>query len=307
LAATLNVLFDNEGLDLGAIDVALLFTTLFERTLAAVNRLAIAEQVITGQPWSRPLAKEALDPSIAYFETADDGELIPLGFMDLHGRPYNPAVQVDDPDLRNKVAHAIGRRLASDASTRPHPLVTARELERRADTYRLSGDYTAAVITLQTAAESFLRGVHRLALVDAGQTGAELDAADSAPYRTVLKTELPALLGGAWSGVRNPVTAYSSALYEVRNRITHAARTPQWQQMQPAFDAYRALVAFIEKQVRKQPRRLPRTLTALWEPWAGGRLTLSKSAEANAQELLREPAPYWLPADEADREAHPHP
>lgn len=101
--------------------------------------------------------------------------------------------------------------------------------------------------------------------------------------------------------LRQSRTTYYSDLYEIRNRITHAGRTPKWQQMQPAFEAYGALVAFIEKQVRNRSRRLPRTLAALWEPWAGGHLALPKSAEIRVQQLLREPVLYWLPADEAGR------
>lgn len=300
-AETLNVLFADEGIRPGDVDEALVATTLFERSLAAVNQLGAAERLLIGHPWSRFLTKEALDPKIQYFEAGEDGELVPRGSMILHERPYNPVVRVDDPDLGRKVADAIGRRLASDASARPHPLVTGRELERQAGAYRLSGDYTAAVIALQTAAESFLRGVHQLALVDAGRTGAEVDAGSSLPFVTVLKKELPPLLGGDWSSLGSPVTTYLSDLYEIRNRITHAGRTPKWQQMQPAFDAYEALVAFIEKQVRNRSRRLSRTLAALWEPWAGGHLALPRSAETRVQELLREPALYWLPADEAGR------
>jgi len=300
-AETLNTLFADESTEISTVDYAWLVTTLFERSLAAVNQLGAAERLLIGHPWSSLLSKESLDPAVQYFEAAADGTFVPQGSMVLHRRPYNPVVRVDDPQLARKVAEAVARRLASDAAPRPHPLVIGRELERRAQNYRLSGDYTAAVITLQTAVESLLRGIYQLALVDAGRTGAQVDAGNLLPFMTVLRTELPPLLGGAWTTEKSPVTRYLADLYDVRNRITHAGRSPQWQQVGSAFDAYRALVAFIEKQVQSRSSRLPRTLAALWEPWAGGSLRLSRGVETRVQGIVAERKLYWLPADEAGR------
>ena len=300
LAETFNVPFDDEGVSLDQLEPEQFLTIVFERALTAVNRLLAAEKLLTAHPWSRPVAKEALDADVQLFEVRDD-RLTPLVRMDLHHRPHNPEVISKDPDLRVKVSEAIGQRLRSDAAVRPHPLVLSRELEQRAHTYRLYGDYPGAIITLQTSAETYLRGVHRLALIDAGATGAQVDEAGEVPFETVVTSELPRLLGGAWSGARSPITAYRSDLAQVRHRITHAGIAPGWHQVDPAFTAHRDVVAFVEKRVRERFRVLPRTLTAAWEPWAGGTLTLSKAAEHVVRQLLDEPQPYWLPVDEAGR------
>lgn len=299
---TSNTIYTDECIDPISADPALVLSTLFERILSATNRLIAAESLLTHNPWSQRIEKEALDAQVSFFHVG--GEEIPgqAGTMVLHRRLINPVVQVEDAELlASKVADAVGRRLASDAARRPHPLATARELVWRACAYRLSGDYVAAVIVLQTAAEAFLRGIYRTALVDRGSSGADIDAAGRNPFQSVVATELPGLLGGSWSGSHSPVTTYWRDLYEVRNQITHAGRTPHWRQIPPAFDAFDGLVAFVEKLVAGKPRVFSRTLAAIWEPWAGGDLQLSRSAATCVERVVGESEPYWLPEDEAGR------
>ncbi len=298
LAETLPVLFDNED---ASIAKDQLLSLGFERCLDAVNRVIAAEQVITNNPVQRPLAKESLDEVVAVLAYNSQRVLTRTAILRLHFRPINPVFQDKRGDVRAKIQDAVSRGLESDAAAYPHPLVLARTLSAQANSLRLSGDHRDSVVVLQTAAETYLRGLHRILLVDEGLTDAEIVAAADAPFETLLTTHLPNLVGGNWSGPRSPAVRYRKTLYEVRNRITHAGRSPHWQEIRPAFEAYTALITFTEDRVRVGWRTRTRTLTAVTEEWAGGTLAVPPAARATVNALRLEARPYWLPSDTAGR------
>jgi hypothetical protein len=294
-ASTLNISFSNESVPPSYED---LVTMMFDRCLAAINRVIRAE-LLLGLRDGWVLAKESLDREIAYVASDKQSNLL---WLTLHDRKNNPVPVIPDPKrYLVQVRDTIGVRLASDAAAQPHPLVLSRELERLALSQLRTGFQTPSIITLQTAAETYLRGVHRLLLVDAGGKEADVNTAVDIPFMSVIKTALPPLLGGDWVSTHSKPRRYQDTLYDVRNGITHAGKEPTWQQVEPAFTAHRNLVAFVEHQVVRAWKRNPRTLLALTEPWAGGSATPPKAAAAALEALRQEPQPYWLPADLAGR------
>ncbi len=173
-------------------------------------------------------------------------------------------------------------------------------LSRRAIAQRLAGDPRDAVLSLQSAAETFLRGLLRLLLVDRGESAAVIASAARQTLESLLKTALPPLVGGDWVGPRAAVTVYRRDLYDLRNRMIHSGMEPHWRDVPPAFDAYDGLIRFIERQLLTRWKRFPRTLAGLWEPWAGGTLGLPPAARPVVQKLVAQQPPYWLPTPPAD-------
>jgi hypothetical protein len=302
LATTLNILFNDEPSDSGG-DPATFLTVVFERCMAAINRLSQASRLVTSEVESRPLAKEALDSQIAWFVVdPESAELREPRMMRLHHRRRN-AVLDDYPldETRSKIASAAGKALEADARVQTHPLLLPRALAKDALGERLRGEATSSVVTLQTAAEGLLRGLHRLLLVDAGRTAAQVVEDDGCPFETLLWSRLPPLLGGRWSGVGAAPEDYARLLYGLRNRIVHAGRDPRWDEIGPAFDSYLKLLTFLDIRVTHGWRAHPRTLKAWCDPWAGGTLALPKAAMKTNESLETESAPYWLPHDLAGR------
>lgn len=148
--------------------------------------------------------------------------------------------------------------LASVPAGMPHPLVLARELRRRPITQRLAGDARDAVLSLQSAAETFLRGLLRLLLVDRGESAAVIDSAARQAFESLLKTALPPLVGGDWVSPRAAETVYRRDLYDLRNRMTTLAWNRTGGGVPPAFDAYDELIRFIERQLLTRWTRPPR-------------------------------------------------
>lgn len=301
MAATVNVLFEDEpattATEGGFVTVA------FERCLTAVNLLTQTSRLVATEIESHPVTKDSLDPEISWFEIdPTTGAWNDRRVLQLHTRQYNPVFTGHDAQaMHREIAGALGFRLASEASAGTHPLVLARSLALQAQGERRRGDATSAVVTLQIAAEGVLRGLHRLLLVDAGKSGDEVAVADAIPFETVIRSSLPALLGGRWTGTSAAPERYMDALYSLRNRIVHAGREPNWQQIEPAFAAYDELTSFLDDRVRSSWRSHPRALTAWCESWAGGRSKLPSAAREIAASLRVEPQPYWLPHDIAGR------
>jgi hypothetical protein len=295
-----NVLFEDEPrevADEGFPSIA------FERAVAAVNVLSESSRLVSGTTISWPLTKDSLDPTVTYIEVdLGTGEFATRRQLRLHHRHYNPVLTGYDPaEEHHRIASAVGARLASHAAAQPHPLLEGRALALQAHTLRDRGDAASALVVLQAATETTLRGIHRLLLVDAGGSAEAVAAEASCSFRSLVRTELPNLLKGRWWGPGAVPETYWHDLYGVRNQIVHAGRAPHWRQVNPAFDAQTALVDFLDVRITENWRSHPRTLVAWAEPWAGGTLNLKRAATAVASELRAEPTPYWLPADMAGR------
>ncbi len=141
-----------------------------------------------------------------------------------------------------------------------------------------------------------LSSVHHLLLLDASYVeGAETAASTDPPFRTLLKRDLPALLGGDWSSERSPVTQFLEHLYKPRNALVHAGREPHWRDIEPAFQAYDALLGFLSARIREGWRSHARTLAAWEDPWAGGDDDVPAAAVEIIDALRMQEPPYWLP------------
>jgi hypothetical protein len=301
-AQTLNLLYEDEPFELtlrpgGAASVG------FERCLRAINIVCDASRLILGEQNSRPLTKESLDSWIAWVEVdGATGEISEQHHMGLHTRVINPVCVVDDPEeTLQRLSVAVSRRLESDACADPHPLLMPRLLAQNAWVQLWHGDYPGAVITLQTATETLLTGLYKLLLVDEGLDSRTIDRRTQAPFRNVLRTQLPVRLRGRWTGTGAVPEVYWAHVYVLRNDLAHAGRQPPWWTLNAAYAAYENLVEFIDARVLADWRNHPRTLVAWCEDWAGGNMELPSAAKTVAEGLHTERSPYWLPRDAADR------
>lgn len=300
MAGTGNVHFTDD--DRGLVRQGATLTVAFERSLKAVNMLAETTRMIARNTHARRLVKDSLDPSITWFQVdLETGELADAQQMRLHAREYNPVFAGYDPEeMHRRTADALGRRLQADASQVSHPFLVPRGLAVQAVGQLLRGEVTEAIVLLQTAIEGVFRGLHRMLMVDAGRTAKEIDG-DDTPFRTLLATRLPALLGGSWTAPDSPVTRYAQHVYAIRNGIVHASREPDWSHMKPALDSYAELIDFLDARVAAKWRRHPRTLASWCDSWAGGTAPTPRAARAVVDRLREEPLPYWLPDDLAHR------
>lgn len=301
-AQTLSLLFEDEPLDLtpvpgGGASIG------FERCLRAINIVCDASRTVLGDTNSKPLTKESLDSWIAWVETdVATGEMSEEHHMGLHTRVINPVCMVDDPEeTHQRLSVAVSRRLESDACAEPHPLLMPRLLGHNAWVQLWHGDYPGAIITLQTSTETLLGGLYRLLLVDEGLDSATVNRRARTPFRSVLRTQLPAKLRGRWTGAGAVPEAYWALVYDLRNELVHAGRQPPWWTLNAAHAAYDDLVEFVGARILANWRSHPRTLLAWCEDWAGGTMKLPPAAEAVAESLHAERSPYWLPYDAAGR------
>jgi hypothetical protein len=302
LAQTLNVGFDDEPFEVllqpdGGLSIG------FERCLRAINMVCDASRMVVGDVYAKPLTKDSLDPTITWFDAdIETGALGDRHEMRLHTRVYNPQLTVPDPEETHRLlSEAVSRRLESEAAAQPHPLMAPRILGFRAEAQRWYGEATASVITLQTAAETLLSGLYRLLLVDQGLDSTEIEGKMRASFKSVLRTHLPCLLGGRWTGRGAVPEQYWEDVYVVRNALVHEGREPRWWTLLTTNKSYDALVEFVDERLLVDWRKHPRTLTAWCEPWAGGTIPLPTAAQPVAAALRREQHPYWLPRDLAAR------
>jgi hypothetical protein len=186
-----------------------------------------------------------------------------------------------------------------------HPFVTHRDWFNLAEYERVhTGDTAAAVIALQTAAETLLTNVVYMLRVDEGETSDALspERADPPAFKTLVTREFHPRLQGSWTVSSGAVGQYWSDLYELRNSIVHAGVRPSYEDMEGAFKAYNALADHLGARMRANSRKYPRTLFALYgtdglerRGWMTARL------RQTADTLLKEPNPFWLPRDLAGR------
>jgi hypothetical protein len=306
VAETLALLYEDEDETLARDEEGGALSILFERCLALINVFLRAEQAVFGNPWSYLLTKEALDPHChTTISDPDTGAKVERPDFRLHTRPYNPALRVslEDDEIASVLNVAVSQRMRSSAAAFPHPLMAGRDLAARAATLRLWGDSLSALLNLESSAEVLLRGVHHLLLLDASHVRGSEPAAstDGPPFRTLLSRDLPALLGGDWSSERSPITQFVEHLYEPRNVLVHAGREPHWRDIEPAFQAYDALLVFLSARIRAGWRSHTRTLAAWEDPWAGGDDDVPAAAVEIVGTLRMQEPPYWLPRSASNR------
>jgi hypothetical protein len=143
-------------------------------------------------------------------------------------------------------------------------------------------------------------------LVDQGKASHEIDQAMQAEklYKSLIVTTLPQLLGGRWDvkAPGTPVGDYWTKLYLLRNRVVHGGYEPSSEDARQAHEVHGGLREYVKERLWERRRRFPRTLISLvardefvrrgWrDPWLDERVA----------EMSTEPAPHWLPADQAGR------
>ncbi len=192
------------------------------------------------------------------------------------------------------------------ALIRGHPMLKTFSFLMRADRAgQLEGDAVDEVVSLQTAMENRLFMIWRLLLVDQGRTAVEIEAAVEAQhFRPLVRTQLPQLLGGRWEvdARETTVGTYWRALYLVRNRVVHAGYEPTLGEAEEAREAYKRMRRFGRDRVWERRRRFPRTALALigYDEMVA-RPNRDRAFEAQAEDLMAESQPYFLPWDVAGR------
>lgn len=268
----------------------------FERCLHAINVLIGASQIATKHYMMRSISKEALDPEITYdINDAETQEHVARYKMRVHIKKYNEGAASFSIEEAHQISEVIGYQMQGDAEGKPHPLLLARRLHIEARSHLMQGNPMATIIMLQTATERYLFGIYELLLADEGVPREEIDrllSKDETSFNALIKDRLPHLLRGTWwDSDTSPANNYVKQLYDVRNTAVHSGVEPHWQELQPAFTAYDELVAFIEKQVRKRPKALARTLLGITDPSAGGDGNVPNSA-MRAWRNMNNPR-YW--------------
>lgn len=196
VAETLDVKFDNEP---DARNENEVLTRAFERCLSAISLLSESSRLTTGEIWSSPLARDSLDPEIKYALLAPGSRAtLTENYFRVNHRKINPvALPHNEQEVSALIRHAVARRLESDAAASPHPFITARSLALEAENQRLHGASSASIVSLQASLESLLRGLCTMLHRDLGTPVGVITEKGGIPFESLLKRELPGLLGGA--------------------------------------------------------------------------------------------------------------
>ncbi|MFF4729287.1 hypothetical protein ACFY3M_28830 [Streptomyces mirabilis] len=292
VAETLDVHFDEEP---AAKRSAEILARAFERCLSAINLLSESSRLVTKEIWSRPLSKDSLDPAIRYrvLDPQSRAVLTENSFQVNH-RKINPvSLSKDRRDLAKLISESVARRLQSDAADSPHPFITAWSLALEAESQRVHGASSASIVSLQASMESLLRGLCTMLHRDLKTPESEIAQKGKIPFESIVKRELPGLLGGRWSGPQSVPGEYEKKLYELRNRIVHAGYAPSYLEVNPAFDSRGKFVEFLESRLKERWRRYPKTTLAWHDGLAGGPERIPKAAARTLAELRDSSRFYW--------------
>lgn len=293
IAETLDVAFDDEPPARKRDEV---LTRAFERCLLAINLLSESSRLTSKEILSFPLSKDSLDPEASFLVTdSESGEICGEYAFRVNQRMINPvSIPYNESDVREGIRSAIARKLESDAAGCPHPFITARAIFLEAQNQRMHGASSASIVSLQASVESMLRGLCVMLHRDLGTPSKEILSKAEMPFESLLKKELPNLLGGRWSGATSVPTEFRTKLYNLRNRIVHAGYSPSYREVNPAFAVREDLVEFIEKRLTNQWRRYPKTTLAWHDSLAGGPNELPKAARGELEKAQQENKFYWV-------------
>jgi len=266
-----------------------------ERCLRALDVLIRSYRLVTRDHAVYPVGPATLARTVPVGVRAPSGEWTFL--MTLFMRPESGIAHYPTslPDRQKSALGAV-----SQALTAKHPFLRGKDLElsARHQMYDLD-DPTSAIVSLQTAVESTLFDVWRLALVDKGMSHDQVKAKTESdlPYKRLLTTVIPSLIGGRWdiTAQETPVGNYWRHLYSLRNMVVHSAATVQEYEFDRAYAAHRELVGYIAKRLIERWREYPRTLAAFGN--ARGLqpgLTIPREAESAIHAILLELGPIWV-------------
>jgi hypothetical protein len=136
----------------------------FDASLTFLNRIIRAFVARTGDFRTRPIAREEIHALVVWeLRDANDHALVGRGTL-----LVNENIPLSPEPVSIDVERAIAITVRDSEPGLRHPFTVYREwLERAKHAHLHEGDYEGAVLFLQTATESFLRGVFRMTLVDA--------------------------------------------------------------------------------------------------------------------------------------------
>jgi hypothetical protein len=284
---------DGDLEDPGIMSVAL------DACLYYVNRIIRAYVARTGNYRVRPITLEEIHALVLWeLRNVRDLTLAQRGTLIV-----NENIPVGPEPVSFDLEKAIATTVAISEPRLEHPFTVYREWLERAKHARLhEGDREGAVMFLQTATESFLRGVFRMTLVDANLSAADIDAEVSRyeGFKALVHSGLPTRLGGRWdlSLSSTPVARYWIDLYQMRNRIVHGASYVTHEQVRLGFDAYAGLISEVDRLLIGRSKRFRRTMLALiGEPALRRRGLWNQYFEDAKLEIAAETNPFWWPVD----------
>lgn len=183
----------------------------------------------------------------------DDLDLLGMGlFM------VNMNLRVDPEPLSfEDTARVVG--MASNAlKGNPHPLFASADLFRSAGSKLDVGDNNAAVIESVTAVEIFVSALLRLHLERRGTSKQQVDSALRADFKSKLRDHLARKMMGFEFNPRaasNPVEAWYTGAYEIRNDVVHRGLFADIEQARKAFSQSQEVFAFLSERIKGAPDR----------------------------------------------------
>ena len=276
----------------------------FHRCLRALDIFLRCHNLIFRDPHVYPVTAFDLHPVvfIGSYELSGEWSLETDMYVHPQAAPDYTEVQFSADEQGNKIYNALVS-LMFDA-----PFVrTARFSLRAKRAESILGDAIETILSLQTAMESRLYTVWRLLLVDCGYSSVEVEdrILRGAPYRPLIVSVLPRLLGGRWdtTAAGTPVGEYWEKLYLLRNRIVHGAYEPHLGQAEVARQVYDDLLRFVRERIWEKRLTYPRTaLATLATDAVSNRVWSAPDFDEVAEALRAEPRPYYLPWDLGERQ-----
>jgi hypothetical protein len=268
-----------------------------ERCLRALRLLLAAYRLVTRDGTTYPIGPASVSKSVPVGVRMTDGtwrHLMSLIMRPESGIPTYPT-QLTDGQIAafNEATYLVSV---------DHPFIRGKDLELTAhrQAYALD-DLPSAIVSLQTAMESTLFDIWRMALVDGGMSSAEIATrtGSDTPFKSLVTSVLPSILGGRWdiTAPQTTVGGYWNTLYQLRNTVIHSAADVQEWQYDIARQAHLRMIRHVAELLLQKWRTYPRTLLAfgIARGLPEG-LSPSKRAADKMAELHAEPTPYWLPA-----------
>jgi hypothetical protein len=274
----------------------------FHRSLLCLNQvLAALALAFTEDIRIRPISTLEMGPVVIRGAYPLGGAWIRLGDLMMHPDAYPfPMTQASVESIRGQLDSAL-----LDVSHGRLFTVSNLWSGRAFRAARYRGDYADGITSLQTSVESMLFDLWRGTMVDEGESHADIQAKlnSDAPYATLLKTVLPAKLGGNWQLTGSTAMAkYWRRVYEKRNKIVHSGYQPNPNEMEEAKEAFFGVRDFVSKRLWETFPKYPRTL--LCKVGINGlerRGWMTNRARQICEELYAEPLPFYWPRDRASR------
>jgi hypothetical protein len=274
----------------------------FHRSLLCLNQvLAALELAFTEDIRIRPISTLEMGPVVIRGAYSPGSSWVRLGDLMMHPDAYPfPLAQASVDAIKGQLDSAL-----LDLSHGRLFVVSNLWSGRAFRAARYRGDYADGITSLQTSVESMMFDLWRGTLVDEGVSHVDIQAElnSDTPYASLLKTVLPAKIGGNWQLTGSTAMAkYWRRVYEKRNKIVHSGYQPGPNEMDEAKNAFFGVRDFVSKRLWETYPRYPRTL--LCKVGINGlerRGWMTNRARRICEELYAEPFPFYWPRDSASR------